>query len=155
MQQNQAKLYVEREFTVAQADQRLFSSFLEHLGRAIYEGIYEPGHPLADEDGFRTDVLKLVRELGVSHVRYPGGNFLSGYNWRDGIGPKEKRPTRLDLAWHTIESNQFGIDAFFPILRFPQTLEQAMQPREARENLIETVEQVFRLIRTARGLSGC
>ena len=112
MQQNQAKLYVEREFTVAQADQRLFSSFLEHLGRAIYEGIYEPGHPLADEDGFRTDVLKLVRELGVSHVRYPGGNFLSGYNWRDGIGPKEKRPTRLDLAWHTIESNQFGIDEF-------------------------------------------
>ena len=112
MQENKAKLYVEREFTVAQADKRLFSSFLEHLGRAIYGGIYEPGHPLADEDGFRTDVLRLVRELGVSHVRYPGGNFLSGYNWRDGIGPRENRPTRLDLAWHTIETNQFGIDEF-------------------------------------------
>ncbi len=112
MAEKQAKLYIEKEFVIAQADKRLFSSFLEHLGRAIYTGIYEPGHPLADENGFRTDVIKLIQDLGISHVRYPGGNFLSGYNWRDGIGPKSERPTRLDLAWNTIETNQFGIDEF-------------------------------------------
>lgn len=108
-----AKLHVEKDFEVARTDGRLFSSFLEHLGRAIYTGIYEPGHPEADEDGFRRDVLKLVQELHVDYVRYPGGNFLSGYDWKDGIGPKENRPRRLDLAWRTIESNQFGIDEFY------------------------------------------
>lgn len=109
----QAKLHVEKDFRVAQVDDRLFSSFLEHLGRAIYTGIYEPEHPLADANGYRTDVLKLIQQLGISHIRYPGGNFLSGYDWKDGIGPKADRPRRLDLAWHTIESNQFGIDEFY------------------------------------------
>lgn len=109
----EAKLHVEKDFEISHTDDRLFSSFLEHLGRAIYTGIYEPGHPEADEDGFRSDVLKLVRELKVDHVRYPGGNFLSGYDWKDGIGPKKDRPRRLDLAWKTIESNQFGIDEFY------------------------------------------
>lgn len=94
------------------ADPRLFGSFVEHLGRAVYGGIYEPGHPLADENGFRTDVLELVRELGVTTVRYPGGNFVSGYDWRDGIGPRESRPRRLDLAWKSIETNEFGTDEF-------------------------------------------
>jgi alpha-N-arabinofuranosidase len=94
-------------------DDRLFSSFLEHLGRAIYTGIYEPTHPSADEDGFRKDVLELVKELKVTSVRYPGGNFLSGYDWKNGIGPKSERPRSLDLAWKTIESNQFGINEFY------------------------------------------
>lgn len=107
-----AKLYAERSFEVSPIDERLYSSFLEHLGRAIYGGIYEPGHPTADADGFRTDVLEQIRGLGVSHVRYPGGNFVSGYNWKDGIGPVEDRPRRLDLAWHSIETNRFGIDEF-------------------------------------------
>ena len=106
------KIYLEKDFTLAEVDDRIYSSFLEHLGRAIYEGIYEPGHPCADENGFRRDVLELIRELRVSHVRYPGGNFVSGYDWKDGIGPKENRPTRLDLAWKSIEPNQFGIDEF-------------------------------------------
>jgi len=93
-------------------DPRLFGSFIEHLGRAIYGGIYEPGHPSADSEGFRTDVLELVKELNVPIVRYPGGNFVSGYRWQDGIGPKESRPRRLELAWRTIETNQFGVNEF-------------------------------------------
>ena len=104
----QAKMHIEKNFKLAEVDKRIYSSFLEHLGRAIYTGIYEPGHPAADENGFRRDVLELIRELNVSHVRYPGGNFLSGYSWKDGVGPKEDRPRRLDLAWHTIESNEHG-----------------------------------------------
>ena len=94
---------VEKNFKLAEVDDRLFSSFIEHLGRAVYTGIYEPGHKEADEQGFRKDVIELVKELNVSLVRYPGGNFLSGYKWTDGIGPKELRPKRLDLAWKTIE----------------------------------------------------
>lgn len=108
----EAKLCLDRDAAVSQVDDRLFSSFLEHLGRAIYTGIYEPGHPAADDRGFRTDVLERIRDLHVSHIRYPGGNFVSGYDWKDGIGPKESRPRRLDLAWHTVESNRFGIDEF-------------------------------------------
>ncbi|HHV31060.1 MAG TPA: alpha-N-arabinofuranosidase [Clostridiales bacterium] len=108
-----AKIHIEKDFELAKTDDRLFSSFLEHLGRAVYTGIFEPGHPLADKNGFRTDVLQLIHELNISHVRYPGGNFLSGYDWKDGIGPKENRPRRLDLAWRSIESNQFGINEFY------------------------------------------
>lgn len=109
---SKAKIIVDKDYQVAQIDKHLFGSFIEHLGRAVYSGIYEPGHPLADEQGFRTDVLKLVRELGVTIVRYPGGNFVSGYHWVDGIGPREHRPRRLDLAWKSIETNEFGIDEF-------------------------------------------
>ena len=94
------------------ADPRLFGSFVEHMGRGVYGGIYEPGHPSATPDGFRDDVLDLVRELGVTVVRYPGGNFVSGYDWRDGIGPVTERPRRLDLAWKSIETNEFGTDEF-------------------------------------------
>jgi alpha-N-arabinofuranosidase len=93
-------------------DSRLFGSFVEHMGRCVYTGIYEPGHPSADEDGFRVDVADLVRELGVTVLRYPGGNFVSGYRWQDGIGPKDQRPRRLDLAWRSIETNQVGTDDF-------------------------------------------
>jgi alpha-N-arabinofuranosidase len=91
---------------------RLFGSFVEHMGRGIYTGIYEPGHPAADERGFRGDVLDLVRELGPTVVRYPGGNFVSGYRWEDGVGPAGQRPVRLDPAWHSVETNQFGLHEF-------------------------------------------
>jgi alpha-N-arabinofuranosidase len=99
-------------FRVAPVSRRTFGSFVEHLGRCVYTGIHEPGHPTADADGFRGDVLALTRELGVSTVRYPGGNFVSGYRWEDGIGPVEQRPRRRDLAWHTTEPNTVGLDEF-------------------------------------------
>src|SRR5690242_15045321 len=82
------------------------------MGRCVYTGIFEPGHPAADADGLRTDVLELVRELGVTLVRYPGGNFVSNYRWEDGVGPRGDRPTRLDLAWRSIETNAVGTDDF-------------------------------------------
>lgn len=91
---------------------RLFGSFVEHLGRCVYTGLLEPGHPTADEHGFRRDVLDLVRELGATTIRYPGGNFVSGYRWEDGVGPVAERPARLDLAWHSLETNAFGLDEF-------------------------------------------
>ena len=97
---------------IAPIDRHLFGSFLEHLGRAIYEGIYDPDSKFADANGFRTDVMKEVRDLGVPIVRYPGGNFVSGYHWLDGVGPKKDRPTVLDRAWNTLETNQFGTNEF-------------------------------------------
>ncbi len=107
-----AKIIADPEFKIGEIDPRLFGSFIEHLGRAVYGGIYEPGHSTADEMGFRRDVIELVREMNVSLVRYPGGNFVSGYNWLDGVGPKDRRPKRLDLAWMTLEPNQIGPDEF-------------------------------------------
>ncbi|MCL2316873.1 MAG: alpha-L-arabinofuranosidase, partial [Actinomycetia bacterium] len=95
---------------VGPVSRRLFGSFVEHLGRCVYTGIFEPGHPTATSEGFRGDVLALVKELGVTTVRYPGGNFVSGYRWEDGVGPD--RPKRLDLAWHSTEPNTFGTDEF-------------------------------------------
>ncbi|MGI5176165.1 alpha-N-arabinofuranosidase [Dactylosporangium sp. CA-152071] len=94
------------------ANPRLFGSFVEHLGRGVYGGLFAPDDPSATPEGFRGDVLELVRELGVTVVRYPGGNFVSGYDWRDGVGPRDVRPRRLDLAWKTIEPNIFGTDEF-------------------------------------------
>jgi len=108
----QARVTAHARYTIADIDKRLYGSFLEHLGRAVYTGIYEPGHSTADEAGMRRDVLDLVRELNTPVCRYPGGNFVSAYNWEDGIGPKSERPTRLDLAWRTAESNQVGIHEF-------------------------------------------
>lgn len=107
-----AKIVLDRDFAVSQIDPRLYSGFIEHLGRHIYTGIYEPGHPKADGNGFRTDVLDLVRELALPMIRYPGGNFVSGFNWEDSVGPVENRPTRLDLAWKTVESNRFGLHEY-------------------------------------------
>ncbi|GAB7129475.1 alpha-L-arabinofuranosidase AbfA [Silvimonas sp. JCM 19000] len=107
-----SRLIVDRDFAIADLDRRLFGTFVEHMGRCVYTGIYEPGHPSADEDGFRQDVLDLTRELGPTIVRYPGGNFMSGYNWEDGVGPKDQRPVRLDLAWYSTETNQFGTNEF-------------------------------------------
>lgn len=97
---------------VAPVERRLFGSFVEHMGRCVYTGIYEPEHSSADQFGFRSDVLELTRELGVSVVRYPGGNFVSSYRWEDGVGPRENRPTRLDLAWRGIEPNHVGLNEF-------------------------------------------
>lgn len=112
MSGNKAKMIVDKDFTISQIDKRVYGSFIEHLGRAVYGGIYEPGHPNADENGFRKDVLGLVKELNVPIVRYPGGNFVSGYDWKDAIGPKEKRKRRLELAWRTVEPNQVGMNEF-------------------------------------------
>jgi alpha-N-arabinofuranosidase len=99
-------------YVIGTIDPRLYGSFVEHLGRAVYSGIYEPDHPTADKNGMRQDVIDLVREADVPIVRYPGGNFVSAYDWEDGIGPREERPVRLDLAWHSSESNHVGIHEF-------------------------------------------
>jgi alpha-N-arabinofuranosidase len=109
---SRATITVDRDFTVGPVPRRIFGNFVEHMGRCVYTGIYEPGHPDADGDGYRLDVLELVKELGVSVVRYPGGNFVSGYNWEDGVGPVGERPRRIDGAWHTIETNAFGLHEF-------------------------------------------
>jgi alpha-N-arabinofuranosidase len=107
-----ARLTVDPHFEVGPINRRLFGSFVEHLGRSVYDGIYEPGHPTADAEGFRQDVIDLVRELGVSTIRYPGGNFVSGFRWEDSVGPRDDRPRRLDLAWHSTETNEVGLHEF-------------------------------------------
>ncbi len=107
-----ASVFVNKNFEISDIDERIYGSFIEHMGRAVYTGIYEPGHVTADEQGFRKDVIEAINNLNVPIVRYPGGNFVSGYDWKDGIGPKENRPTRLDYAWFSIENNHFGIDEF-------------------------------------------
>ena len=116
-----AKLTLAREFKISQVDPRIYGSFIEHLGRAVYGGIYEPGHPAADENGFRQDVLDLIRDIQVPIVRYPGGNFVSGYNWKDGIGPVDQRPAKLELAWRVLEPNKFGTDEFCDWAKKAQT----------------------------------
>ncbi|MBB5519814.1 arabinosylfuranosidase ArfA [Amphiplicatus metriothermophilus] len=107
-----SRLIVDRDFVLAPLDRRIFGVFVEHMGRCVYSGVYEPDHREADEKGFRRDVLALTRELGPTIGRYPGGNFLSGYNWEDGVGPKDRRPVRRDLAWGATETNQFGTNEF-------------------------------------------
>lgn len=106
------KVVCNKKFIVGEIDPRLFGSFLEHMGRVIYTGIYEPENAISDEEGFRRDVLGKVKEMNVTAVRYPGGNFVSAYNWEDGVGPKEKRPRKLELAWRSIETNEFGTNEF-------------------------------------------
>ncbi len=106
------RVYLDSRRTMSALDRNIFGSFLEHLGRAIYEGIYDPGSRLADSSGFRTDVADEIKHLGVPIVRYPGGNFVSGYNWLDGVGPKRDRPRKLEKAWDSIETNQFGANEF-------------------------------------------
>ena len=105
-----AKMILDKAYTIGRIDPRMYGSFIEHLGRAVYGGIYEPTHPLADEQGFRRDVIDRVRELGVPVVRYPGSNFVSGFNWEDSVG--KDRPKRLDLAWFTTETNEVGMHEF-------------------------------------------
>jgi alpha-L-arabinofuranosidase len=107
-----ARMIVDKDFRVSEVDERIYGSFIEHLGRAVYGGVYEPDHPEADENGFRKDVIELVKELNVPIVRYPGGNMVSAYNWEDGVGPRETRPRRLELAWRTVETNEIGTNEF-------------------------------------------
>lgn len=107
-----SRIFIDSRRTIAPLDPNVFGSFLEHLGRAIYEGIYDPANKLSDANGFRTDVANQIKKLGVPIIRYPGGNFVSGYNWLDGVGPKKDRPVTLDKAWNTLESNQFGTNEF-------------------------------------------
>lgn len=107
-----AQVIIDKDFILSDIDNRIYGSFIEHLGRAVYEGIYQPESPFADEQGFRKDTLELVKELQVPIVRYPGGNFVSGFCWEDSVGPKEERPSRVDIAWQVIETNQFGLNEF-------------------------------------------
>jgi alpha-N-arabinofuranosidase len=138
---NTAQITVDADFSISQIDRRLFGSFVEHMGRCVYTGIFEPGHPTADSRGFRGDVLELVRELGPSIIRYPGGNFMSGYNWEDGVGPVAERPKRLDLAWLSTETNAFGTNEFIDWCKVAQTEPMlgvnlgTRGPDEAREYL--------------------
>lgn len=108
----QAKLVMDRDYAIGGIDRRIYGSFVEHIGRCVYGGIYEPEHPTANAQGFRQDVMQMVRRLQIPVVRYPGGNFVSGFNWEDSIGPRENRPKRLDLAWFTTETNQVGLHEF-------------------------------------------
>jgi alpha-N-arabinofuranosidase len=110
-------LTIDASAIISTIDNRIYGSFIEHLGRAVYGGIYQPGHPTADSNGFRRDVLDLVRKLHVPIIRYPGGNFVSGFNWEDSVGPISSRPKRLDLAWFTLETNEVGLDEFFDWLQ--------------------------------------
>jgi alpha-N-arabinofuranosidase len=112
-----AHIRLDRHAVIAPVRRRTFGAFVEHLGRCVYTGLYEPEHPSANDQGFRMDVVELVRELGSTTVRYPGGNFVSGFRWEDSVGPRAKRPVRRDLAWHSLESNQVGLDEFARWLR--------------------------------------
>ena len=112
LESKSGSITVSRDSVISEIDKRIYGSFIEHMGRAIYTGIYEPGHPTADAEGFRSDVLELVKELNIPIIRYPGGNFVSGYRWEDGIGPRKSRKKRLDLAWFTIEPNAIGVNEF-------------------------------------------
>lgn len=137
-----AHAILDKDFVIGRVDPRLFGGFVEHLGRHIHTGIYEPGHPMADKQGFRTDVLDLVRKLGMPVMRYPGGNFVSGYDWLDGVGPREHRPRRLELAWRSIETNQIGTNEFMDWCRLTGSSPMlavnlgTAGPNEAR-NLVE------------------
>ncbi|MBN9157166.1 alpha-N-arabinofuranosidase [Microbacterium sp.] len=135
-----ARITIDRDFSIADVPRRLFGQFVEHMGRCVYTGIYEPGHPAADARGFRTDVLELVRELGPTVVRYPGGNFVSGYRWEDGVGPVADRPVRIDGAWHTIETNAFGLHEFMD------------WSREAEVEVMEAINLGTRGVEEARAL---
>jgi alpha-N-arabinofuranosidase len=107
-----AKLTIAKEYIIGKTDDRLFGSFVEHMGSTVYGGIFQPDHPSSDRFGFRRDTLNALRELQLSVIRYPGGNFVSGFNWKDSIGQKNTRPKRLDIAWKALENNQFGLDEF-------------------------------------------
>src|SRR5215207_234782 len=139
---SRASVLLDRDFAIGDTDLRMFGAFVEHLGRCVYEGIYEPGHPSADGRGFRRDVLDLVRELGPTIMRYPGGNFVSGYNWEDGVGPVEARPKRLDLAWFSTEPNTFGTNEFVDWCRAAEVepmlaVNLGTRAGDAARNLIE------------------
>lgn len=113
----QTEITLHTSFQIGAVDPRIFGGFLEHMGRAVYEGVYDPQSKHADADGFRQDVLQALRRLRMTAMRYPGGNFASGYHWQDGVGPKSARPTVRKLAWQSLEPNQFGTDEFIKLAR--------------------------------------
>ncbi len=115
------RIYVNPEATLGRVERNIFGGFAEHMARCVYEGIYDPGSPLAEANGLRPDVIDALRRLGMPLIRYPGGNFVSGYNWRDGVGPVAERPARLDLAWHNVEPNSFGTNEFMEFCRRVET----------------------------------
>ena len=110
-------IHLHSKFQVGQVDARIFGGFLEHLGRAVYEGVFDPTSAHADADGIRGDVIEALRRLNMTAMRYPGGNFASGYHWQDGVGPLDQRPTVRELAWQSIESNHFGTDEYIKLCR--------------------------------------
>lgn len=129
-----AEIIIDKYFLTGKVDKRIFGSFIEHLGRAVYEGIYQEGSALSDEQGLRKDTLALVRELQVPIVRYPGGNFVSGYHWEDSVGPKDKRPAKPELAWGVIETNEFGLNEFAD--RLMEAVRQGCLTREEMETSV-------------------
>lgn len=137
-----AKVVVDKDYIISEIDKRIYGSFIEHLGRAVYGGIYEPSHSTADENGFRQDVMELVKELQVPIVRYPGGNMVSAYNWEDGVGPRENRPKRLELAWRVTETNEMGTNEFMDWAKLANTdvmmaINLGTRGIDAARNLIE------------------
>ena len=144
-----AKITIQLEKSVGRATRAHYSSFVEHIGRAVYGGIYQPGHPEADEDGFRRDVMALVSELGVPYVRYPGGNFVSAYCWKNGIGPKEDRPVLPDVAWRQLEPNEVGVDEFVSWCR-----KVGAEPIMAVNLGTGTPQEAFELLRYCNGTKG-
>lgn len=137
-----AAIMIDKHFILSEIDERIYGSFVEHLGRCVYEGIYQPGHPAADENGLRQDVAQLIRELNVPVTRYPGGNFVSGYKWEDSVGPKDERPSKIDLAWRVVESNQFGLNEFMDWTKTVNTqpmmaINLGTRGIEAAKNIIE------------------
>ncbi|WP_105968127.1 arabinosylfuranosidase ArfA [Streptomyces geranii] len=149
MHQSPARFTLDPAFEIGEVNPRLYGSFVEHLGRCVYDGLYEPGHPQADETGLRKDVLELIRELGVTTVRYPGGNFVSGYRWEDSVGPAEQRPRRMDLAWHSLETNQFGLAEFIDFCR-----KTDVEPMMAVNLGTRGVEDAVRLLEYANNPGG-
>lgn len=145
----QAKLKVDSASKIGEVPHELFSNFVEHIGRAVYGGVYQPEHPTADSDGFRQDVIELVKELNVPYVRYPGGNFVSGYNWKNGIGPKENRPTLPDLAWMQMEPNQVGTDEFVKWCK-----KIGAEPMMAVNLGTGTPQEAFELLQYCNGTKG-
>ena len=111
------RIKIDLERKIGTVDRRIYSGFIEHLGRCIYGGIYEENSPLSDAHGFRKDVMEAARSLRMPLLRWPGGNFVSGYHWTDGIGPQEQRPRRMELSWRGEESNRFGTDEFMQYCR--------------------------------------
>jgi len=115
--QSTAAIKIDLDRKIGDVDPNIYGAFLEPIRTVVYGTIYDPKSPLADTNGFRKDFVQLAKDLNISVVRWPGGNFVSGYNWEDGIGPKDQRPARLDLAWHEVENNQMGTDEYVELCR--------------------------------------
>lgn len=144
-----ASIYLDNNRTISEISPLLFSGFAEHMGRCIYEGIYDPQSPHADKNGLRKDVLAALREINYRAMRYPGGNFLSGYRWYDGVGPKEERPRRRDLAWQSIETNQFGTNEFMVFCKEINT-----QPMMGVNMGTGTIQDAANLVEYCNALTG-